>query len=208
MESSASCGEDSPERVAALWADMDALPVREESGVDFASTVVDDDYPGGPFPVAHSCGHDCHTAAVLASAHVLASVRDRLPGTVLFVFQPAEEGPPVGEVGGAQAMLDAGAFSDPVPTMAFGMHVGPLPKGVVGYRAGNQYAASCLVKITVTGQQVHGSAPWMGIARCPRRRRSSLRPDSCTGRFLPTTRSRFRSATSRTWACSTSWAKR
>jgi len=155
------------DRVAALRADMDALPVAEDSGVDFASTVVDADYPGGPFPVAHACGHDCHTATVLASAHVLASVREQLPGTVLFVFQPAEEGPPVDETGGAQAMLDAGALADPEPTMAFGMHVCPLPVGVIGYRVGNLYAASCLVKIVVTGQQVHGSTPWLGIDPMP-----------------------------------------
>lgn len=155
------------DRVAALRADIDALPVEESSGVEFASTVVDHDYPGGPFPVAHACGHDCHAATVLASAHVLASVRDRLPGTVLFVFQPAEEGPPVDEPGGAQAMLDAGAFADPTPTMAFGMHVGPLPRGVVGYRVGNQYAASCLVRIEIEGQQVHGSTPWFGIDPYP-----------------------------------------
>lgn len=150
------------DRVVALRADMDALPVREESGLPFASTVVDEDYPGGPFPVAHACGHDCHTATVLAAAHVLARVRDRLPGTVLLVFQPAEEGPPAGEVGGAQAMVDAGAFVDPAPTMVFGMHVLQLPRGTVGYRAGNQFATSCLVRVTVRGQQVHGSMPWLG----------------------------------------------
>lgn len=154
-------------RVAALRADMDALPVAETSGVDFASTVVDRTYPGGPFPVAHACGHDCHTATVLASAHVLARVRDRLPGTILFVFQPAEEGPPVGEVGGARAMLDAGALTDPEPTMVFGMHVVPLPRGVIGYRVGNEFAASCLVKIIVTGTQVHGSTPWLGADPMP-----------------------------------------
>lgn len=154
-------------RVAALRADMDALPVRDTSGVPFASTVVDEDYPGGPFPVSHACGHDCHTATVLAAAEVLASLRDDLPGTVLFVFQPAEEGPPVDEPGGAQLMLEQGAFADPVPTMVFGMHVGPLPKGVVGYRVGNQYAASCLVKIVVVGAQVHGSTPWLGVDPMP-----------------------------------------
>jgi amidohydrolase len=117
------------DRVIALRADMDALPVRESSGVDFASTVVDETYPGGPFPVAHACGHDCHTAIVATTARVLAEVRDELPGTVLFVFQPSEEGAPMGEVGGAQVMLDAGALADPGPTMVFGMHVGPFPKG-------------------------------------------------------------------------------
>ena len=154
-------------RVAALRADIDALPVAETSGVEFASAVVDSHYPGGPFPVAHACGHDCHTATVLAAAEVLAPLRDKLPGTAMFIFQPAEEGPPVGETGGAQAMLDAGAFSDPAPTMVFGMHVGPLPKGVVGYRIGNQYAASCLVKIVVSGRQVHGSMPWLGVDPMP-----------------------------------------
>ncbi|PVZ60198.1 M20 metallopeptidase family protein [Arthrobacter sp. H-02-3] len=155
------------ERVAALRADMDALPVAESTGVEFASTTVDDSYPGGPFPVAHACGHDCHTAVVLATASVLADMRDRLPGTVLFIFQPAEEGPPLDETGGARAMLAAGALADPEPTMVFGMHVGPLPAGVVGYRAGISYAASCVVRVTVTGRQVHGSTPWMGIDPMP-----------------------------------------
>lgn len=155
------------ERVIALRADMDALPVKEESGVPFASSVVDDDYPGGPFPVSHACGHDCHTAALMGAATVLAEHRDRLPGTVLFIFQPAEEGPPVDETGGARAMLEAGACDDPVPTMAFGFHVTPFPKGYVGYRAGNQFGASCLVKIAIIGLQVHGSTPWMGIDTMP-----------------------------------------
>ncbi|MFF5293564.1 M20 metallopeptidase family protein [Paractinoplanes globisporus] len=155
------------DRVAALRADMDALPVAETTGFDFASTAVDRDYPGGPFPVSHACGHDCHTATVLTAAEVLAQVRGRLPGTALFVFQPAEEGPPVGETGGARAMLDAGAFDEPAPTMVFGMHVGPLPKGIVGYRIGSQYAASCLVRIIVTGRQVHGSTPWFGVDPMP-----------------------------------------
>jgi amidohydrolase len=155
------------ERVIALRADMDALPVRETPGVDFASTVVDEAYPGGPFPVAHACGHDCHMATVLTAASVLAAVRDRLPGTVVFVFQPAEEGPPVDEVGGAQAMLDAGAFSGVEPTMVFGMHVGGFPRGSVAYRVGAQFAASCLVRVTVLGAQVHGSTPWLGADPMP-----------------------------------------
>lgn len=124
-------------RVVALRADMDALPVAERSGVDFASTIVDARYPGGPFPVAHACGHDCHTATVLTAAEVLASMRDAMPGTALFVFRPAEEGPPAGETGGAQAMLDAGALADPAPTMVFGMHVGPLPTNAVTVSIGH-----------------------------------------------------------------------
>ena len=89
------------DRVVALRADIDALPIKEESGVDFASTVVDEDYPGGASPVAHACGHACHTAMLIGAASVLAPARDELPGTILFVFQPADEGPPIDEDGGA-----------------------------------------------------------------------------------------------------------
>lgn len=154
-------------RVAALRADIDALPVKENSGVDFASTVVDHDYPGGPFPVAHACGHDCHAAMLMGAAQVLAELRSELAGTVLFVFQTAEEGAPIGELAGARAMLEAGALDDPEPTMFFGMHIGPAPKGFVGYRAGVQYAASTLLRISITGKQAHGSQPWNGIDPMP-----------------------------------------
>ncbi|MBP2192828.1 M20 metallopeptidase family protein [Nocardia goodfellowii] len=153
--------------VVALRADTDALPVPDLCGADFASKVVDQEYPGGPFPVSHACGHDCHTSMLMGAATVLAGVREKLPGTVLFVFQPAEEGPPVDEKGGAAAMLGEGALDDPVPTMAFGFHVTPYPKGYIGYREGNQFGASCLIKIGITGRQVHGSTPWMGIDPMP-----------------------------------------
>ncbi len=155
------------DRVMALRADIDALPVEEDSGLPFASTVIDADYPGGPFPVAHACGHDCHTAMLMGAASVLAAVRDRLPGTVLFVFQPAEEGPPVGETGGAARMMTEQALENPRPTMVYGHHVSPYPLGYVGYRAGNQFGASSLVKIVVSGRQVHGSTPWQGIDPMP-----------------------------------------
>ncbi|UGT41358.1 amidohydrolase [Nocardia yamanashiensis] len=155
------------DRVIALRADIDALPVPDLCGVPFASHVVDQNYPGGPFPVSHACGHDCHTAMLLGAATVLAGMREKLPGTVLFVFQPAEEGPPVDEKGGAREMLAEGALDDPEPTMAFGFHVTPYPKGYIGYRVGNQFGASCLIKIGITGQQVHGSTPWMGIDPLP-----------------------------------------
>lgn len=124
--------------------------------------MVDADYPGGPFSVSHACGHDCHVAILLGAATVLAGVRAELPGTVLFVFQPAEEGPPVDEPGGARQMLAEGALADPEPTMVFGLHVGPDPKGRIGYHAGHQLAASRLVRIVITGRQTHGSAPWRG----------------------------------------------
>jgi amidohydrolase len=155
------------DRVIALRADIDALPLKEESGVDFASTVVDENYPGGPYPVAHACGHDCHTAMLMGAASVLSAVSDELPGTVLFVFQPAEEGPPIDEKGGAREMEAEGALADPEPTMVFGMHVTPYPKGVVAYLAGNQYGASVLVRIAVHGKAVHGSTPWAGIDPLP-----------------------------------------
>ncbi|QIS14216.1 M20 metallopeptidase family protein [Nocardia arthritidis] len=155
------------DRVMALRADIDALPVKENSGVPFASTVIDADYPGGPFPVAHACGHDCHTAMLMGAASVLSRVRERLSGTVLFVFQPAEEGAPAGERGGAARMLAENALADPAPTMVYGHHVSPYPLGHVGFRAGNQFAASCMVEITVSGKQVHGSTPWRGIDPMP-----------------------------------------
>lgn len=155
------------DRVVALRADIDALPLQEQSGVDFASTVVDEDYPGGPYPVAHACGHDCHTAMLMGAASVIADGREQLPGTVLFVFQPAEEGPPIDEEGGAREMEAEGALADPEPTMVFGMHVTPYPKGVVAYLAGNQYGASVLMRITVHGKGVHGSTPWEGVDPMP-----------------------------------------
>jgi amidohydrolase len=140
------------ERVVALRADMDALPVHAVDGVG---------------PVSHACGHDCHVAVVLTAARVLTGLRDRLPGTVVFFFQPAEEGPPVGEVAGAKAMLDAGALDGVEPTMVFAMHVVFLPKGVVGYHVGNQFAAACAVDITIRGVQAHGSSPWLGVDPMP-----------------------------------------
>ncbi|MFI6985931.1 M20 family metallopeptidase [Embleya sp. NPDC050154] len=160
-------GQGAARRVVALRADIDALPVPDLCGADFVAEVVDNDYPGGPFPVSHACGHDCHTAMLMGAATVLAGVREHLDGTVMFVFQPAEEGPPVDENGGARRMLAEDAFADPTPSMVFGMHVVPYPKGCVGYRVGNQFGASCLIKITVTGKQVHGSTPWEGIDPMP-----------------------------------------
>ena len=150
-----------------LRADMDALPVEEAPGVDFRSSVVDPDYPGGPFPVAHACGHDCHMAMLLGAMQALSEVRAELPGTVVAAFQPAEEGAPYPETGGARSMLDTGVFDDLYPTMAFGMHVQPFPKGMVSVLAGNQFGASCMVRIAVTGEQVHGSTPWAGIDPMP-----------------------------------------
>jgi amidohydrolase len=104
---------------------------------------------------------------LMGAASVLAGVRVRLPGTVLFVFQPAEEGPPLEEDGGAAAMERAGALADPSPTMVFGMHVGPMPVGWVGYGVGDVYAASAVLKIVITGVGAHASTPWRGVDPLP-----------------------------------------
>ncbi len=149
-------------RVMGLRADIDALPIKELAPVSFASTVVDQDYPGGPFPVSHACGHDAHAAMLMGAAEVLSQLRDELSGTVVFLFQPAEEGPPLGEDGGALNMINNGAIADPKPDMIFGMHVVPLPAGELAYAVGPGFAASEVVKIVVHGQGVHGSTPWMG----------------------------------------------
>lgn len=151
-----------PDRIIALRADMDGLPVREATGLEYASTITTTDDEGATVPVAHACGHDCHMAVVLMAARILTSVRAELPGTVLCVFQPAEEGPPLNEEGGAQALIDSGAFDGIKPTMVFGMHVSPLPRGFVGYRAGAQFAASTRVEITFEGVPTHAAMPWLG----------------------------------------------
>lgn len=162
--------DDSDKRTVLLRADIDALPVKENSGEDFASEVEDKEYPGGPFPVAHACGHDTHVAMLLGAAKVLFDLRDSIHGDIMLVFQPAEEGPPLGEKGGADYMveeMEEQGFFDPKPTMAFGIHIGPGPVGFIGYGRGIQNAASETVKITIEGEQVHGSTPWNGIDPMP-----------------------------------------
>lgn len=163
-------GSDGDARMVLLRADTDALPVKENSGEEFASEVVDESYPGGPFPVAHACGHDTHVAMLLGAAKVLFDMRDSIHGDIMLVFQPAEEGPPQGEKGGADLMvaeMEEQGFFDPAPTMAFGIHIAPAPVGAIGYGRGIQNAASETVKITVVGEQVHGSTPWQGIDPMP-----------------------------------------
>lgn len=152
-----------------LRADIDALPVREDSGVDFASEKTMDDGVNGMKPVSHACGHDCHAAMLLGAAQVLKGIADDLPGDVTFLFQPAEEGAPGDEAGGArEVMKDAALTSlNPRPTMAFGMHVVPGPKGWIAYTRGVQNAASERVEVTFTGTGVHGSTPWMGADPMP-----------------------------------------
>jgi amidohydrolase len=152
-----------PGPVVALRADMDGLPVTEEVDLPFASRARGE-WNGESVGVMHACGHDCHVAILMAVAQILAGLRAQLPGTVKFIFQPAEEMPPEGEDGGAKMMIAEGALERPTPQAIFGLHVtSRLPVGVVGYRPGPTMASSDSLKITVQGRQTHGAAPWMGV---------------------------------------------
>jgi len=151
-----------PGPVVGLRADMDALPVAEQVDLPFASKVRTD-YDGREVGVMHACGHDNHVAILMGVAEVLAAVREDLPGTVKFIFQPAEEGPPAGEDGGAALMVEEGVLSDPQVDAVFGLHVFPFPVGTVGYRSGGLMASADSFSITVKGRQTHGAVPWGGI---------------------------------------------
>jgi amidohydrolase len=151
-----------PGPVVALRADMDALPVTEEVDLPFASKVRTT-YNGQDVGVMHACGHDNHVAILMGVAEVLAGMRARLPGTVKFIFQPAEEGPPRGEGGGAEMMIAEGALDNPKPSAIFGLHVFPYPTGEIRYRPGGAMASSDAVRIVVRGRQTHGAMPWAGV---------------------------------------------
>ena len=151
-----------PGPVVALRADMDALPVTEEVDVPFASKVRST-YNGQDVGVMHACGHDAHVAILMGVAEVLAGMRRDLPGTVKFIFQPAEEGVPSGEDGGAAMMIAEGALDDPKPGAIFGLHVFPYAAGEIMYRPGGLMAAADLLRIVVRGRQTHGAQPWSGI---------------------------------------------
>ena len=147
----------------ALRADMDALPVAERSGLPFASKATAQ-YRGETVGVMHACGHDAHTGILLGVAKALVAMRDTLPGEVMLVFQPAEEGPPPGEDGGAQMMLAEGIFDDFKPEAVFGLHVfSTVQAGQIGVRGGPLMAASDRFSIKVIGRQTHGSRPWGGV---------------------------------------------
>ena len=151
-----------PGPVVALRADMDALPVTEEVDLPFASKVRTT-YNGQEVGVMHACGHDAHTAMLMGAAEVLAGMRANLPGTVKFIFQPADEGAPAGERGGAQLMIDEGALDDPKPAAIFGLHVLPFAAGDIHYRPGGIMASADAFRIVVRGRQTHGAQPWNGI---------------------------------------------
>ncbi|MGH8028057.1 MAG: amidohydrolase, partial [Pseudoxanthomonas sp.] len=148
----------------AIRADMDALPVTEQTGLPFASKVTGQ-YRGQPVGIMHACGHDAHVAMLLGVASALAAMKEQLPGEVMFVFQPAEEGPPeAGEEFGAALMLKQGIFTDFKPQAVFGLHVwAGLPVGKVGYRSGAVMASADEWTLTVHGKQTHGSRPWDGV---------------------------------------------
>jgi amidohydrolase len=149
--------------VVALRADMDALPVVEESDLPFKSTVKTE-YLGQPVGVMHACGHDAHVAILLGVAEALASMREQIPGTVKFIFQPAEEGPPPGEEGGAPLMVAEGVLENPKPAAIFGLHViSGIPAGMITFRSGPLMASADWLYITVKGKQTHGAWPWSGI---------------------------------------------
>ncbi|MFN8094010.1 MAG: amidohydrolase, partial [Vicinamibacteria bacterium] len=152
-----------PGPVVALRADMDALPVAEAVDLPFASRVTTT-WEGKTVGVMHACGHDTHVAMLLDAAQALASVRKDLPGRVVLLFQPAEEGVPADEgVAGAELMVKEGVLDQPKVDAVFGLHVfAQLESGVLGYRSGPMMAAGDRFEIVVHGRQTHGSKPWAG----------------------------------------------
>ena len=152
-----------PGPLIAVRADMDALPVVEQTDLPFASTKKDT-FLGQEVGVAHACGHDVHTSVLMGTASVLKAMQKDLPGSVLFIFQPAEEGPPAGERGGAELMLAEGAFAEGKPVAVFALHSFPdLPVGQVGFNPGPTMAAVDQFRITIKGKQAHGAYPHLSV---------------------------------------------
>jgi amidohydrolase len=151
-----------PGPVVALRADMDALPVTEELDLPFKSTVRTE-YNGRQVGVMHACGHDAHMAILMGTAEVLAGMKADLAGSVVFLFQPAEEGAPAGETGGAAVMVAEGALDNPKVEAVFGLHVFPWETGSIFLRSGGFMAGGDTVRIVVHGRQTHGAMPWSGV---------------------------------------------
>jgi amidohydrolase len=152
-----------PGAVVALRADIDALPVYERNNLPFASKVTTD-FDGKKVPVMHACGHDSHTSILMATAKVLHAMQKDLPGTVVFLFQPAEEGAPGNEEGGAPLMIKEGALDNPKVDAVFGIHISSqTPVGTLKYKSGAFMAAADWFSIKVNGKGSHGSQPWGGI---------------------------------------------
>ena len=149
--------------VVGLRADMDALPVTERNSLPFASKETAE-FNGQKVGVMHACGHDSHVAMLLGTATILAGMKDKVKGTVVFIFQPAEEGPPAGETGGAPDMVKEGVMDNPKMDAIFGIHINALTEiGKIGYKAEGFMAASDWVTIKVNGKQSHGAYPWNGV---------------------------------------------
>jgi len=151
-----------PGPVVALRADLDALPVTEQVDVPFKSTAKTT-WNGQEVGVMHACGHDNHMAILLGAATIFARMREQLPGTVKLIFQPAEEGPPAGEQGGAELMVKEGVLDNPRVDAIFGLHVFPMPAGSIEYRTGPLMASADSFAIRIKGRQTHGAVPWGGV---------------------------------------------
>ena len=151
-----------PGPTIALRADMDALPVVEKTGLPYASKVTTT-YLGNEVGVMHACGHDAHVSILMGVAEFFAKNRSKVKGNIMFIFQPAEEGPPEGENGGAKMMLEEGIFEKYNPEVIFGLHVSNGPHGYVGFAPGPAMAAASAWRVTINGVQSHGSRPWEGI---------------------------------------------
>ncbi len=152
-----------PGKVVALRADMDALPVTERTDVSFKSTVMAD-YNGQATGVMHACGHDTHVAILMSVASVLSQIKEELHGTVKFIFQPAEEGAPEGEEGGAKLMVEQGVLENPKVDAIFGLHINSQTEvNTITYRPGATMAAVDFFSIDVKGKQTHGAYPWSGV---------------------------------------------
>jgi len=151
-----------PGPVIGLRADMDGRPVTERNSLPFASKETAD-YNGQKVGVMHACGHDTHVAMLMGTAEVLAGMKDKIKGTVVFIFQPAEEGPPAGEEGGAPLMVKEGVMDNPKIDAIFGIHINSqTDAGTIEYKSGAVMAASDWFQIKVKGRQTHGAYPWLG----------------------------------------------
>ena len=152
-----------PGPVIGLRADMDALPVTERGNLSFASKARST-FNGQEVGVMHACGHDTHVAMLMSVAEILSEMKKDLEGTVKFIFQPAEEGPPIGEEGGAPLMVKEGVLENPKVDVVFGLHINAqTPVGQIKYREGGMMAASDWFTINIHGRQSHGAQPWLGI---------------------------------------------
>ncbi|PKH67708.1 amidohydrolase [Flavobacterium sp. ALD4] len=152
-----------PGPVVALRADIDALPIKERVDIPFVSKA-EGEYNGREVPVMHACGHDTHIAMLMGTAEILASIKSELKGTVKFIFQPAEEGAPEGEEGGAKLMVEEGVLNNPKVDVIFGLHINAQTEvGKIKYRPKGTMAASDWFTIKIMGKQTHGAYPWLGI---------------------------------------------